>query len=134
MHMTWDIGKTLNLVETRFGRSQRMLANASIQSTTQRLRYAHFHYHQLVDELNSYQQELGDRLVIDAAFGQNEEARQAYYTFMERVCAHAVACVQSIHAVADLLAASVFMSLNLNAKNKAIAVANILKTSYDLAS
>jgi len=41
--MTWDIGKTLDLVEARFGRSQRMLANASIQSTSQRLRHAHFH-------------------------------------------------------------------------------------------
>lgn len=119
--MTWDIGKTLDLVEARFGRSQRMLANASIQSTSQRLRYAHFHYHQLVDELDAYRKELGDRLVIDAAFGQNKDVQQAYYAFMERVGAHAVASVQSIHAVADLLAASVFMSLNLSAKSKAVA-------------
>ncbi len=64
---------------------------------------------------------LGDRLVIDAAFGLNRDVRQAYYAFMERVGAHAVASVQSIHAVADLLAASVFMSLNLSAKGKAVA-------------
>lgn len=119
--MTWDIEKTLDLVEARFGRPQRLLANTSIQSTAQRLRYAHFHYHQVVDELNAYRKVLGDRLVIDAAFGRDVEQQQEYYAFMERVGAHAVASVQSIHAIADLLAASVFMSLNLNANGKAVA-------------
>ena len=40
---------------------------------------------------------------------------------MERVGAHAVASAQSIHAAADLLAASVFMCPNLSAISKAVA-------------
>lgn len=119
--MTWDIRKTLDLVEVRFGRPQRLLANTSIQSTVQRLRYAHFHYHQVVDELKDYRKILGDRLVIEVAFGDDVEQQQEYYAFMERVGAHAVASVQSIHAIADLLAASVFMCLNLSANGQAVA-------------
>lgn len=118
--MGWNIRETLDLVEARFGRPQRLLANASIQSTSQRVRFAHFHYHEVVDELEAYRKELGDRLVIDAAFGIDRESREKYYAFMERAGAHALASVQSIHAVADLLAASVFMSLNLGAKGKAV--------------
>jgi hypothetical protein len=121
MDMTWDIGKTLELVEARFGRPQRLLANASIQSTNQRLRYAHFHYRQVVDELKDYRTVLGDRLAIDAAFGEDKEQQEEYYAFMERVGAHAVAGVQSIHAIADLLAASVFMSFNLSTNGKTVA-------------
>lgn len=124
--MTWDIRKTLTLIETRFGKAQRHLANASIQSTSQRLRYAHFHYHQVVDELEVYRaQKLGERLVMDVTFGQDNDAHQDYYAFMERVGAHAVACVQSIHAIADLLATSVFMSLNLGTRGRPVDEHNI---------
>lgn len=119
--MGWDIGKTLDLVEAKFGRPLRMLANAPIQSTRQRVHFAHIHYHQMLDDLEAYRHELGDRPVIAAAYGIDREARGRYETFMERAGAHALASVQSIHAVADLLAASVFMSLNLSAQGKAVA-------------
>jgi len=119
--MTWHIAKTLDMVESAFGRPQRMAANASIQSTNQRLRFAHFHYHEVVKELAAYRASaLSDRMVIDVAFSQDDDERCNYYAFMERIGAHAVACVQSIHAIADLLAASVFVGLNLNAKGKTV--------------
>jgi hypothetical protein len=119
--MKWHIGKTLDLVEAKFGRPQREAANGPVQSTNQRLRYAQFHYREVVKELAAYRaSSLSDRMVIDVAFSQDEDERGDYYAFMERIGAHAVACVQSIHAIADLLAASVFASLNLNAKGKAV--------------
>lgn len=119
--MGWDIEETLALVEAKFGRPQRVMANASIQSTSQRVRFAHLHYNQMLDDLAAYREELGDRLVLAAAFGIDREAREKYLVFMERASANALASVQSIHAVADLLAASVFMSLNLSAQGKAVA-------------
>lgn len=119
--MSWDIEKTLDLVEAKFGRPQRAMANASIQSTSQRVRFAYLHYNQVLDDLAAYREELGDRIAVAAAFGIDREARVKYLVFMERASANALACVQSIHAVADLLAASVFMSLNLSTQGKSVA-------------
>ena len=63
----------------------------------------------MLADLAANREELGDSLVVDAAFGTDAEAREKYLVFMERASANALASVQCIHAVADLLAASVFM-------------------------
>lgn len=116
--MNWDIEATLVLVEKRFGRSQRQAANICIRSSDQRLRYARFHYHAIDDELEAFRVKLGSRHLLEAIAGRSEEETDDYYEFMDRVGAHAVACVQSIHATQDLLAAAVFQCLNLNARGK----------------
>lgn len=50
----------------------------------------------------------------------DEEEEHDYYEFMDRVGAHAVACVQSIHALEDLLSAMVYRCLNLDTPGVAL--------------
>ena len=118
--MSWDISATLALVEKHFGRPQRDAAKASIDSVNQRVRYAEFHYFAISGELGGFRARLGDRDLFEVSLAGTEEEEADYYAFMDRVGAHAVACVQSIHAQEDLLAAAVYRCLNLDAQGKAL--------------
>ncbi|MCE4540782.1 hypothetical protein LXT12_26485 [Pelomonas sp. P7] len=117
--MTWDISATLARVEHHFGKPQRQIAEASINSVNQRVRYAVFHYRSIDAELVAFKDRLGDRNLLEVHAGSDEEETE-YYAFMDRVGAHAVACVQSIHALEDLLAATVYRCLNLDRFGKAL--------------
>lgn len=113
--MTWDTQATLNLVEKQFGRQQRDAAYVCVSSVNQRVRYAEFHYFAIDDELQAFKTKLGDRSLFEVSLGAtDEQEEQDYYAFMDRVGAHAVACVQSIHALEDLLSAMTYRCLNLD--------------------
>ena len=112
--MDWDIGATLDLVEKKFGRQQRDAASVCVSSVNQRDRYARFHYYEIKDELQAFEGKLGDRHLLEVTHGPDEEEERAYLQFMDRIGAHAVACVQSIHALEDLLSAMVYRCLNLD--------------------
>ncbi len=101
--MNWQISRARDLVEAKFGRQQRDKASACINSVNQRVDYAEFHYHAIDDELTQFSTRLGDCTLLEVDLNE----------FMVRVGAHAVACVQSIHALEDLLAAMVYQCLNL---------------------
>lgn len=113
--MIWDTQATLDLVQKQFGRKQRDAAYVCVSSVNQRVRYAAFHYATIEAELDAFQTKLGDRHLFEVSHGaDNEQEEHDYYAFMDRVGAHAVACVQSIHALEDLLSAMVYRCLNLD--------------------
>lgn len=113
--MIWDTQATLDLVQKQFGRKQRDAAYVCVSSVNQRVRYAAFHYATIEAELNAFQTKLGDRHLFEVSHGADDEQEEHdYYEFMDRVGAHAVACVQSIHALEDLLSAMVYRCLNLD--------------------
>ena len=116
--MRWNIEPTMELIEKRFGADQRDKARKCSNSVNQRLRYAHFHYHSIQDDVMRFQNSLCDgRLALDVAFGANMEDKQEWCHFMDRVGAHVLACVQSIHSIEDLLASLVFRALDLRSKS-----------------
>lgn len=112
--MQWQIDKTLSLVEKSFGRQQRDAAFMCVSSVNQRIRYAEIHYFAIAEELTQFEAKLGDRNLLEVSLGVDDEEALDYYAFMDRVGAHAVACVQSIHALEDLLSAMVYRCLNLD--------------------
>lgn len=119
--MQWHIDKTLDLVETRFGRQQRDASFLCVSSVNQRVRYAKFHYFSIEEELSKFSMKLGDRNLLEVSLGGGDEREeQDYYEFMDRVGAHAIACVHSIHAMEDLLSAMVYRCLNLDIHGNAL--------------
>ncbi|MFM2448941.1 MAG: hypothetical protein RIS44_1391 [Pseudomonadota bacterium] len=119
--MVWNINETLNLVKKQFGAEIRDAARASIYSADQRLRFAHYHFHEMKRLLNSFTEDhLTGRNMWEFADSPDESERVEYFKLMDQVAANAVACVQSVHAVDDLLASSVFYCLNLNQTAKSL--------------
>lgn len=112
--MTWNVVETLRLVEQRHGKVLSALAAASLHSANQRVRFAHIHYHAMRDLLANFSNEAPQGAVLGLGWSRDEEARSKYFEFRDKMAANAVACVQSIHAVADLLANGVYFSLRLD--------------------
>jgi hypothetical protein len=131
--MIWDIGATLDLIQKRHGRAQRDAANHCFQSVNERLRYAKFHYTTLKNDFDAFKElKIGTRMVIEVAWSEDDAERGEYVEFMDRVGAHALAGLQSIHAVADLLASSTYVSLNLNSHGRPLKERDItLKSTLD---
>ncbi len=118
----FNIARACDLVEGRFGEEQRAAADGSIQSVVKRLNYARFHHRQITDLLARFQAaRLDASSLFEVAFGPDQAVRDEYYEFMDAIGAHAVACAQSIHSVADLLANAVFYCLKLDAGGEPLA-------------
>ena len=117
----WDISETLALVQKQFGTEIHDAARAAIYSADQRLRFAHYHFHEMKRLLNSFTEDrLIGRNMWEFPWSPRDSERFEYFKLMDQVAANAVACVQSVHAMDDLLSNGVFYSLNLNQTAKRI--------------
>ena len=106
---SWSIEDTLALVHDRYGPDQRALAEPSLRATQKRIGFAVFHTAQVLHHFNDSDanvlQGRDMRVMFDADLStQHFEAQYA-------MAAHAMAAVENLHAVADLLANAVFHSL-----------------------
>lgn len=118
--MTWSIIESQELIAEVFNRSQLEKASSSLYAMAQQQLYARYHFQSityLFDEFNN-KYLLNESLVI-LAHGQDDK-REAFETLMVKVGAHALACVLSIHAIADITAFAIFHALGLGLQARAL--------------
>ncbi len=116
--MTWHLSETRELVERRFGRDQLALARPCLKSVVDRQNFAAYHYQEAKALLASFAEaHLADKPLLYAVHGPEADARAAFETTMIKLGAHAIACVQSIHAIPDILAHVFYYSLGVNLTN-----------------
>ena len=109
---TWSITDTRSRVVGRFGESQLELVSTSLDAMAQRQLYADYHFQEVRRLLTSFQNlYLADKPLFVVAHGQDEIARDAFQTLMLETGAHALACVLSIHAIADVTSFAVYQAL-----------------------
>lgn len=113
---TWSLHDTRNFVRHRFGVEQVELATQSLGSTIDRLEYARFHYHEVRELIETRIKPLqkSQRLLIAMMGAEHNEQQRRYDEARANVGAHVVACIQSLHAISDILAHAVYYSLGLN--------------------
>ncbi len=117
----WDLNETRQLIRTRYGLDQLELARQSIGSIVDRREFARFHYHEAVDLLASDIDELfKSNELFPAMLGARDEHRDKYQECLFKIGAHVTACVQSMHAIADILAHALFYSLGCNLRPDAL--------------
>lgn len=109
---TWSIADTRSRVADRYGESQLERVSPSLYAMAQRQNYAGYHFQEVRRLLTSFQNlYLADKPLIVVAHGQDEIARDAFQTLMLQTGAHALACVLSIHAIADVTSFAVYQAL-----------------------
>jgi len=123
--MTWNIVETLQLVELRHGEALSQLAASSLHSAHQRVRFAHVHYHTVKDLLAEFARQAPEGAVLGLAWARDDETREEYFHLRDKMSANAFACVQSIHAVADLLTHGAFFALRLERHGKPLKTSQI---------
>lgn len=110
MHL-WDIDETRDLVLRRYGRGQLERARPALRSVADRLSYARIHIRALEATINAYLsparrgQELDEIVFLGANGSLNE-----FNLFLREVGAHVTACIQSLHAIGDLLSHAIYYS------------------------
>lgn len=113
--MTWHIARTRSLIEDAFGRDQLELARPSLKSVVDRQEYARYHYQEAMRLLARFTDEYLMRMPLIAVIWSNDHNDQlAFEELMTQLGAHSIACVQSIHALPDILAHMLYFSLGLN--------------------
>lgn len=116
---TWDIAATNANVMLLFGSEQRSLAGDSVQSAVERAEYARYHYHEANELFAKFaQQHLTELPLIAVVFSQNDGVRSDFQMLMTMVGANVVACLQSMHSLADILAHAVYYSLGENLRTE----------------
>jgi len=108
----WSIADTRRLVEARFGRAHLDRAAPSLNSLTERLHYARYHYQEIQRLLGSFTElHLATKPLLFVIHGGDEASREEFEVLMIEVGSHSTACVQSIHAISDIMAHAVYHGL-----------------------
>jgi hypothetical protein len=122
----WDLETTRELVGQQHGTAQLELLAPCLQSIADRQFYAgyHFYEHQrlLRDAIDS---KLDDQHILDITLPLTPATRVAMHELQAKVGAHVLACTQSLHAIADTLAHSVYYAVAGNLGPSALAERDI---------
>ena len=112
---TWNLDETREHVTRLFGRGQLDLAAPSITSVDDRQTYARIHFFAARSAIEVYLlDELQDTSLLEITFGGDSERWDKFNIFTREVGAHLTACVQSMHAVPDILGHAIHYSLGFN--------------------
>lgn len=122
MHLEpWNLDETRKQIARLFGRDQLSLAKDSLRSIDDRMIYAWVHYQDAVQLIDAYIDEnLKNATLIEAVHFGGEGRSADFNLFIRKVGAHLIACIQSIHALPDILANAVYYSLAINLTAKPI--------------
>lgn len=126
---SWSVEETREHIRRLFGNDQLELAKPCLRSVDDRQTYARIHFQDAKAKIDSYiQSALQDASLFDVTFGDSE-AWIEFNIFIREVGAHLTACVQSIHAVPDILAHAIYYSLGLNQVAGALKARDICASS-----
>lgn len=111
---TWDLKALRDDVELLYGRDQRKDISPSLDSILQRGEFAKFHYREadrlMIENIPS-EEKHGEIMMM--LFG-GDDASDAFEEVRFQAAAHITACVQSMHATADILAHALYFALGMN--------------------
>lgn len=112
---TWHMEGTRRLIERIYGRPQLELAKPCLRSVIDRRDYAHYHFHEANDLFQSFAQEkLTDSSLLEVVYGPDDVTRSDFELLIMKVGAHVLACIQSLHSIADIMAHATYYSLGMN--------------------
>lgn len=108
----WSIAETKELVTKIHGDEHCSRIAPSLYAMSQRQLYSRFHYQEVMRLLAEFQDTyLKDDILLSVTHGQDEGSRAAFEEFMMRTGAHVLACVLSIHSMADVTAFAAYWAL-----------------------
>lgn len=117
----WNVEETRKHVTRLFGRAQLEMASPSLRSVDDRMMYAQIHYQAMRACIDAYvSSELEDKSLLVAILGGEDAGAVKFNIFVREVAAHLTACVQSVHAIPDILAYGIYYALGFNLQRDAL--------------
>ena len=122
----WDLEETRQHVTRLFGRPQMELANPCIRSCNDRQAYARIHLQDAKAKIDSYlQAELHEASLMDVTLFGNQDSWAKFNVFTREIGASLTACIQSMHALPDILSNAIYYSLGLNLREHPLSLRNV---------
>lgn len=121
----WNMAETRNQIKRLYGHKQLEMAIPALRSVIDRRDYAHFHYHEANNIFRAFAEEKLANEPLLWVIHQSDESVSEFNWLITRIGAHVVACIQSLHAIADIMAHAVYYSLGMNLSDSALREANI---------
>lgn len=119
---TWQLDETREHILRLYGRPQLDLTNPSLRSVVDRQEYARIHYHDALDTLDSFAQaKLQATSLLEVFFLQAGQISTEFQMCILKIGAYVTACIQSLHAVADILGHAIYFGLAMNMSPKPLA-------------
>lgn len=112
---SWYVEGTREAIARVFGPKQLELARPCLRSLYDRQFYARFHYQRAEATLRRYvRSHLKDKDFLPIAFAADEPEWNRFNVVIRKVGADLTACVQSLHAIPDILANAAYYALALD--------------------
>lgn len=122
----WNIKETEEHVERLFGREQRARVKPCLQSVAERQNYARYHYHEANDiYLRFANKHLAEASLFEIIGSRDDDTQTEFQRSLTNVGANLLACIQNIHAIADILAHAIYYALGMNLAKGALGEAGI---------
>ena len=111
----WDAEATRRAIQRVFGREQLERARPCIRSLSDRQFYARYHYQRAEQTLSRYvRAHLQSKDFISVSLGADPDEWERFNIVIRKLGADLTACIQSLHALPDVLASAVYYSLQLD--------------------
>lgn len=125
----WDMAATRNQIKRLYGHQQLEMAAPALRSVIDRRDYAHYHYHEANNLFRSFAEKRLANEPLMWVIHQSDESFSEFHWLITKIGAHVVACIQSLHAIADIMGHAVYYSLGMNRSDTALREANISATT-----
>lgn len=119
---TWDLNETYQLVRRLFGRDQEQLVRESARSVTDRQFFSSYHFSEAMRLSKAFERNhLSDATTIFEIHAEGaEKSERAFQVYMVKAGAHALAAVQSLHAIPDIFAHAIYFASGQNLQPHAL--------------
>lgn len=114
--MRWDLQQLKDDVDLLHGKEQRNILSPCIQSIIDRKLYARYHYQEFERLLTELLRGNEDQVSLYNLVLVSEEEWIEFNHCRKMVEANVVACLQSLHAISDILSHVIYFSLNMDSE------------------
>jgi hypothetical protein len=118
--MKWSIEETRRHIESGFGRERLKLVEPSLNSVADRQYHARYHYQEIKRLLAYFKRKHLTKKPLIAVVFDSGRGRGDFDSLMIKIGAHTIAAVLSIHALADLIAQAIYLTLAFDLKENPI--------------
>jgi hypothetical protein len=149
--MTWNRKKLEDDIEILFGKDQLKLLSPCLETIEEKEFYATYHLNEVERLINEELKKiaLDNAKLTEISYDEDSKESKNAHLVIKKSGAHIIACLQSLHSLADVLAHVIYYALNMDnvAKTKMdtrrinaysvlekldlVGNANLIKTNYD---
>lgn len=114
--MAWNHNELKNDVESLFGNEQLDLLSPCLKAIGEKDFHIYYHYKEIERLINIELKEIepDNHELLKLRFSEDSEGCKDVHIVLKKAEAHIIACLQSLHSLADVLAHAIYYALKMD--------------------